>query len=362
MRACNRVIPAQAGIHGNTGFRIKSGMTIGQSLEHLIRAHFSLMGCIILAAVVSIGCMAGSVMAENSAAETVAFVRQGNIWVAKADGTGERRLTHLGTCGGPALSPDGKRVAFHCRGDQDLYPDTGFGRIYLVDAAGGEPKPLRFEGILAAEYPSFSPDGGSLVFVGLSEVKRKGEGEDVQVHASMSVSVGHILSGKVHTALRQRNVMLDAGYVYSNPAFSPDGQRVLWQHSGSDVSGGFAITDLKGKTLFRFPPNGEDPTPWWGASLALDGQTVLCYSPATSETSIDTIYMVDSKTGKSVEVTAGSNPAFVRNGTAIVFERWTNRWSDRASSNLWILELKPGASPRRIITDASEPAGAMLKK
>ncbi len=298
----------------------------------------------------------------GSAAERIAFVRQGDIWVAKTDGTGERRLTHLGACGGPALSPDGRRVAFHCRGDQDLYPDTGFGRIYLVEKAGGEPKPLHFEGILAAEHPSFSPDGESLVFVGLSEVKTKGEGETAQVHASMSVSVGHIQSGKVRTVLRQRNVMLDAGYVYGNPAFSPDGQWTLWQQSGSDVSGGFAITDLKGKTLFRFPAKGDDPTPYWGASLAPDGQTVLCYSPATSETSVDTIYTVDSKTGKSVEVTAGSNPAFVRNGTAIVFERWTNRWSDRASSNLWILELKPGASPRRIITDASEPAGAMLRK
>lgn len=362
MSACNRGIPAQAGIHGNTGFRLKSGMTIGRCLEHLTRVHVRLMGCIILAAVVSIGCMAGSVMAEHSAAETVAFVRQGDIWVARTDGTGERRLTRLGACGGPALSPDGKRVAFHCRGDQDLYRDTGFGRIYLVDAAGGEPKPLRFDGILAAEHASFSPDGGSLVFVGLSEYRKEGKDEDIQVRATMSVSIGDIQSGKVRTILRQRNVLLDAGYVYGNPAFSPDGQWILWHQSGSDVSGGFAVTDLKGKTLFRFPPKAEDPTPWWGASLALDGKSVLCYSPATSETSDDTIYRVDSKTGKSVEVTAGSNPAFVLNGAAIVFERWTNRWSDKASSNLWILELKPGSSPRRIIADASEPAGTMPGK
>ena len=156
--------------------------------------------------------------------------------------------------------------------------------------------------------------------------------------------------------------MLDAVYMYSHPAFSPDGQLILWQQSGSDVSGGFAITDLKGKTLFRFPSKGEDPTPYWRPSLAFDGQTVLCYSPATSDASVDTIYVVDRKTGKMVEVTTGASPAFVRNGSAIVFERWTNRWSDRASSNLWILELKPGASPRRIITDASEPAGLVLRK
>ena len=315
-----------------------------------------------LVTVAWIGCMAGSVMAENSVAEMVAFVRQGNIWIARVDGTGERRLTDFGACGGPSLSPDAKQAAFHCRGERDIYPDTGFGQIYLVETAGGEPRRMKFDGILAAEHPAFSPDGKSLVFVGLSEVRKQGKEDEAQVFATMSVSIADIQTGKTRAVLRHKNAMLDAGYIYSRPAFSPDGQWILWQQSGSDVSGGFAITDLKGKTLFRFPSKGEDPTPYWGPSLALDGQTVLCYSPATSDTSDDTIYVVDRKTGKMVEVTTGASPAFVRNGGAIVFERWTNRWTDKASSNLWILELKPGASPRRIITDASEPAGAMLRK
>jgi TolB protein len=221
---------------------------------------------------------------------------------------------------------------------------------------------MKFDGILAAEHPAFSPDGKSLVFVGLSEVRKQGKEDEAQVFATMSVSVADIPSGKTRAVLRHKNSMLDAGTIYSNPAFSPDGQWILWQQSGSDVSGGFQIVDLKGKALFRFPSKGEDPMPYWGPSLALDGQTVLCYSPATSDTTDDTIYVVDRKTGKSAEVTTGAGPAFVRNGAAIVFERWTNRWTEKASSNLWILELKPGASPRRIITDASEPVGAMLRK
>ena len=361
MKTYKRVIPAQAGIHVKAGFRIESGMTIRMSLEDL-RARCLLALLTMLVTVTWIGCMASSVMAENSAAEMVAFVREGNIWVARVDGTGERRLTDFGACGGPALSPDGKQAAFHCRGDQDIYPDTGFGQIYLVETAGGEPRRMKYDGILAAEHPAFSPDGKSLVFVGLSEVRKQGKEDEAQVFATMSVSIADIQTGKTRAVLRHKNAMLDAGYIYSNPAFSPDGQWILWQQSGSDVSGGFAITDLKGKTLFRFPPKGEDPTPYWGPSLALDGQTVLCYSPATSDAADDTIHVVDRKTGKRVEVITGASPVFVRNGTAIVFERWVNRWSDKASSNLWILELKPGAAPRRIITDASEPAGAMLRK
>ena len=316
----------------------------------------------ILATILSLAAAAGAADTAGPAGEMVAFVRQGNIWVARVDGTGERKLTDFGACGGPSLSTDGKQAAFHCRGDQDIYPDTGFGQIYLVETAGGEPSRLKFEGVFAAEHPAFSPDGKSLVFVGLSEVRKQGKEDDAQVFATMSVSIADIQTGKTRAVLRHKNSMLDAGYIYSNPAFSPDGQWILWQQSGSDVSGGFAITDLKGKTLFRFPSKGEDPMPYWGPSLATDGQTVLCYSPATSDTTEDTIYVVDRKTGKMAEVTTGASPAFVRNGTAIVFERWTNRWTEKASSNLWILELKPGASPRRIITDASEPAGAMLRK
>jgi Tol biopolymer transport system component len=316
----------------------------------------------ILAFMLALTAVAGAADLGGLAAETVAFVRQGNIWVARVDGTGERGLTDFGVCGGPALSPDGKQVAFHCRGDQDIYPDTGYGQIYLVETAGGEPRRLKLEGILAAEHPAFSPDGKSLVFVGLSEVRKQGKEDEAQVLATMSISIADIQTGKTQAILRHKNAMLDAGYIYSRPSFSPDGQLILWQQSGSDVSGGFAITDLKGKTLFRFPSQGKDPTPYWRPSLALDGQTVLCYSPATSDASDDTIYVVDRKTGKMVEVTTGAKPAFVRNGSAIVFERWTNRWSDKAASNLWILELKPGAKPRRLITDASEPSGTMLRK
>jgi len=228
----------------------------------------------ILASTLALTAVAGAADPGGPGGEMVAFVRQGNIWVARVDGTGERRLTDFGVCGGPALSPDGKQVAFHCRADQDIYPDTGFGQIYLVETAGGEPRRLKLEGTLAAEHPAFSPDGKSLIFVGLSEVRKQGKEDEAQVFATMSVSIADIQTGKTRAVLRHKNAMLDAGYIYSHPAFSPDGQWILWQQSGSDVSGGFAITDLKGKTLFRFPPKGEDPTPYWGPSLALDGQTV----------------------------------------------------------------------------------------
>ena len=189
----------------------------------------------------------------------ISFVRQGNIWVAKVDATGERRLTSMGVCGGPSLSPDGRQVAFHCRGEKDIYPDTGFGQIYLVETAGGEPRRMKFEGILAAEHPSFSPDGKRIVFVGLSEVRKQGKEDEAQVFATMSVSIADIQTGKTQAILRHKNAMLDAGYIYSHPAFSPDGQWILWQQSGSDVSGGFADHGSERKDPVPVPLAGEGP-------------------------------------------------------------------------------------------------------
>lgn len=298
--------------------------------------------------------------AQNRKDETLAFVRKGNIWIARIDGSGERQLTTSGTGGNPSLSPDGKQVVFHQSSERDICPDTGFGQIYLVDTENGKPKKIEFDGLLAAEDPSFSPDGKRLLFVGLSELRKQGKQNELQAFATMSISIGVISTSKRLPVLQHKNTMLDAGYLYANPLFSPDGKMVLWQQSGSDVSGGFEICDLKGKRLFRYPFNKEDSTPYWGANLAADGKRVLCYSPATSEESEDKIYLIDRKTAEKVEVTRGSRPVFVRNGEAIVFERWENRWSDNASSNLWVLELKPGTIAKKIITNASEPAGALI--
>jgi hypothetical protein len=315
-----------------------------------------------MAFLLTLTAVAGATDSRSKTLEKIAFVRKGNIWVARADGSGEHQLTNSGTGRNPSLSPDGKQIAFHQSSEKDIYPDTGFGQLYLVDTAGGKPQKMRFDGILAAEDPSFSPDGKNLLFTGLSELRKQGKQDDLQAFATMSISVGVIGTGKSVPVLQHKNTMLDAGYLYANPLFSPDGKLVLWQQSGSDVSGGFEICDLKGKRLFRYPLKKEDSTPYWGANLASDGQTILCYSPATSQESEDKIYLIDRKTSRKVAVSGGTNPVFIRNGKAIIFERWENRWSDNASSNLWVLELKPGAVPKQIVTDASEPAGVLMKK
>ncbi len=256
------------------------------------------------------------------AIETVTFVRHGNIWIAHLNGENERQISNLEDCGRPSISHDGSNFSFYCRNGfvaeqtQLKGPayETGFGQIYLLHTTKGKSQQLSFDGLLAAESPSFSPDGHQLVFVGLSEVRANEEENYTQMFATMSINVADISTGKTRKIIQHRNAMLDTGYIYSHPSFSPDGKSILWQHSGSGVSGGFTIMNLDGRISFQFPMDTEDPTPYWGPSLTRDGQKVLCFSPAVSDNVEDMIYFVDRKTGKATMVTTGVNPAFVKMG------------------------------------------------
>jgi len=208
-----------------------------------------------------------------------------------------------------------------------------------------------------AEYPAFSFDGEKIVFVGLSDVKVREKGGTDMTIAAMSINVLNIKTKEIQTIHKTKDVLLDAGYVYSYPSLSPDGKLIAFQHSGSDMSGGFSIINLKGKTIFRYPPDFNDPTPYWKPQFAPDGKEVLCYSPATSEEGMDKIFMIDIKKGIKKYITEGSKPTFACKGNAIIFERWSNKWSTEARSDLWFLELKEGAAPRMIIKEASSPSG-----
>lgn len=288
----------------------------------------------------------------------LAFVRSGNIWITDSDGAKARQLTHSHQDGGPAVSPDGKWVAYYSgRGEE-----TGFGQIFLISATGGLVQQFRHPQVQGGEHPAFSPDGKSLLFVGLSDLKViKTKGSE-SVQATMSLTMADLGSGAVRRLISHPNTNLDTGYMYSNPAFSPDGRLIAYQESGSDVSGGFAVIDLQGKRVFRFPKNSRDATPYWQPQFSPDGQDLLCYSPATDSGKEDIIYLLRLASGQKTAVTLGSKPTYVDHGKAIVYERWPQeRWDSGATvkADLWRLELKPGAIPKMIIADAAEPTGQM---
>ena len=288
----------------------------------------------------------------------LACVRGGNIWIADSDGANARQLTHSRQDQGPAVSPDGHWVAFY----SGVGEGTGFGQIFLIPSQGGIIQQFRHPEIQGGEHPAFSPDGKSLLFVGLSDLKVKKESGSEMSFATMSLSLAELASGAVRRITSNPNTLLDNGYVYSNPAFSADGRLIAYQESGSDVSGGFEVLNLQGKVIFRFPKNSRDATPYWRPQFTPDGKEILCYSPATDSGKEDVIYLVHLASGQKTMLALGSKPTYVEHGKAIVFERWPKtRWVSGAAvkPDLWRLELKPGAGPQKIIADAGEPAGQM---
>lgn len=289
----------------------------------------------------------------SAMANRFVFIRDGNVWIANIDGKDVKQITFSGKNASPALSPDGKWVSYHTGSDVR----TGFGYIYIVPSTGGKSRRLVLKGMEGGEHPYFSPDGRGIVFVGLSEVKEKSTKGYSAVYATMSVAIVDPKTGATKKILSRKNALLDAGYLFSNPSFAPDGKLIAYQHSGSDVSGGFGVIDLSGKAVFNFPKSGSDSTPYWRPQFHPDGNKILCHSPATSEDRSDTIFMIDMRTGLKRRITEGSNPAFFDNGHAIVFERWVNKWSSsgNAKSDLWYLNLKDGGQPTKILDEGTEP-------
>jgi Tol biopolymer transport system component len=148
------------------------------------------------------------------------------IWTMKPDGTKQTQLTHLG---GRALFPDfsrdGKKVAFG--GVQGDDPNT---EIYAVDATTGE-------GLVALtscaglahgcsnDYPAWSPDGRSIVFIHTDDFDASENPVNAQVWVMNA-------DGSNKRALTTDTPMKD-----QVPDWSPDGSLIAYASGAADSEG-----------------------------------------------------------------------------------------------------------------------------
>jgi imidazolonepropionase-like amidohydrolase/Tol biopolymer transport system component len=128
-----------------------------------------------------------------------------------------------------SLSPDGRRIVFET-----------LGRLYVRDSAGsGAPRPLTAQDGDFQLFPSWSRDGSRIVFVSWND-QRLGEIRTVSADGS-----------------NVRTITQNPGH-YRRPRFSPDGQIVVYEASGS---GGLTSNRWSDSTgIFRVPANGGPST------------------------------------------------------------------------------------------------------
>ena len=89
--------------------------------------------------------------------------------------------------------------------------ETGFGQVFLIPAPGGLVQQFRHPEVQGGEHPAFSPDGQSLLFVGLSDLKVKRRRARSTLQATMSLTLADLDSGAVRRLISHPNALLDTG-------------------------------------------------------------------------------------------------------------------------------------------------------
>jgi eukaryotic-like serine/threonine-protein kinase len=194
-----------------------------------------------MASIVLVGTLAGSAT-ETTAQGRIAFsdrVYYANadsweIFVVRPDGSGLRRVTHVGKrlfdSINPAWSPDGRRIVFQSSA-----------RIFVMDANGKRLRQLTI-GKVNDGAPAWSPSGGRIAF------ERR--------NAIWTMRA----DGKVQRRLTRNEKA-------HQPTWSPDGRRILFV-GGRDIW----VIGASGGKARKLVANASDPS--WspdGRRIAFDG-------------------------------------------------------------------------------------------
>ena len=254
----------------------------------------------------------------------LAFSHRGDIWKARPDGSGLRRLTRTrGPEEDPAWSPNGRRIAYRdSRRGFNLNDE-----IYVMNADGSRRRNLTRSPLTNDWGPVWSPDGGLIAFNSATRL------EVIRPDGSR----------------RRRVTGVEAEY----PAWSPDGRRLAFMSMQPHATGGdpnydVFVVDLDGTGLTRLTDwPGEDGWPAWSP----DGRAIAYTTSEDSEGQFEgggpylDVHVMRPDGGGNHRVVNriwGAYPAWSPDGRLIVFTG--SRLSGRRE-RLWV--VRPDGSGQR---------------
>lgn len=174
------------------------------------------------------------------------------VFIAKADGSGVRRISGSGYAAVPTWSPDGHRLAF-------VRAEPGAAlvwNLWMTDATGANPRRLSNHRVGQAWGGSWFPDGRAIAY-------------SVETRLVI-LDLGTGVRRTLNSPMRGRPVR--------TPAVSPDGRRIVFQVQRD----GTWVVDVGSGAMRRVlsDPTAEEFT--WSA----DGQSVAFHSRRTGEWSV----------------------------------------------------------------------------
>jgi Tol biopolymer transport system component len=222
--------------------------------------------------------------------------------IVRTDGASDREIAVRNSGFQVAWSPDGTRLAFSQH--ETWKNNATFSDLYTADARTGRIRRLT-HGARASD-PDFSPDGSRLVFVGRDLGRSR--------LATLDLANGAIQPLTDWTDEIQ----------YAAPRWSPDGARIavtVWSNGRQDI----ALFDAATRTLTPVTHDrAMDLTPSWSR----DGRTLYFTSDRTGVYNVFAYSLVDDRLLRATNVLGGAFTPTAAPDGRIVFADYTSRGFD----------------------------------